>query len=191
MARTYSEMVALGTPAPDFSLPAVNPDVDGAGGSTRRLDDYADAEALVVAFLCNHCPYVLDIEDRFLALAREYAERGVQVVAICSNDAASYPDDAPEWLAERARRKGYPFPYLHDATQDVARAYDAVCTPDFFVYDHDRKLAYRGRLDDGRPGQAPTTTDLRDALDALLERGAVTGEQLPSIGCNIKWREGA
>lgn len=181
-------MVPLGTAAPAFDLPTANPAVDGRPGETRSLDDFADAEALVVAFICNHCPFVHAVEDRLVALGRDYAPKGVQVVGICSNDAEQYPADSFPAMAERAEAKGYPFPYLHDESQAVARAYDAVCTPDFFVYDRDRTLAYRGRLDDGRPGQPATTTDLRDALEALLQTGAVPGEQIPSMGCNIKWK---
>lgn len=182
-------MIPLGTTAPSFDLPVANPGVDARGGATRSLDDYAEAEVLVVAFLCNHCPYVHAVEDRLIALASAYHSRGVQVVGICSNDAEQYPDDSFEAMAERAEAKGYPFPYLHDESQAIARASDAVCTPDFFVYDAERNLVYRGRLDDGRPGRPATTTDLRDALDALLKTGTVTGEQLPSMGCSIKWKQ--
>jgi peroxiredoxin len=190
MPPVPSQMIPLGAEAPAFALPVVNPSADGRSGETRTLQDYAEAEALVVAFLCNHCPYVVAIEDRLLALAREMAPRGVQFVGVCSNDAERYPDDAPEALAERAREKAYPFPYLHDPEQEAARAYDAACTPDFFVYDRDRRLAYRGRLDDGRPGREPTTADLRETLEELLSTGEVSREQYPSIGCSIKWREG-
>ena len=188
MARTYSDMVPLGTAAPGFDLPTANPSVDNHDGATRRLEDYADAEALVVVFICNHCPYVHAVEDRLVALAEDYAARGVAVVGISSNDAEAYPEDSFEEMTERAEAKSYPFPYLYDESQAVARAYDAVCTPDFFVYDRDRRLAYRGRLDDGRPGQEATTSDLRDALDALLDTGSVPGEQMPSMGCSIKWK---
>lgn len=191
MARTYSEMVPLGTAAPAFDLPIANPDVDDFAKETRSLDDYADADALVVAFLCNHCPYVRAVEDRLVELAREMAPRGVQFVGICANDADAYPDDSFEAMAARAEEKQYPFPYLRDESQDVACAYDAVCTPEFYVYDRNRRLAYRGRLDDGRSGQEPTTTDLRDALEELLETGEVTGEQVPSMGCSIKWKQTA
>lgn len=191
MARTYSEMVPLGTPAPAFDLPIANPDVDDFAKETRSLDDYAEADVLVVAFLCNHCPYVQAIEDRLVGLAREMAPRGVQFVGICSNDAEAYPDDSFEAMTARAEAKRYPFPYLRDDSQAVARAYDAACTPEFYVYGPDRRLAYRGRLDDGRPGREPATTDLRDALDELLERGEVTGEQVPSMGCSIKWKRAA
>ncbi len=188
MALTHSEMVPLGAAAPPFDLPVANPDVDGRDGATRALDDFADAEVLAVVFWCNHCPYVHAVEDRVTALAREMVGRGVRFVAISANDAEAYPEDSFEKMAERARDKAYPFPYLYDEDQAVARAYDAVCTPDFFVFDRDRRLAYRGRLDDGRPGREPTTADLRDALDALLERGEAPAEQLPSMGCSIKWK---
>lgn len=183
-------MPPLGSDAPAFDLPVANPDADGRDGTTRSLADYADAEALVVVFMCNHCPYVHAVEDRLVALANDYAPR-VQVVGICSNDAERYPQDGFEPMAARAKEKGYPFPYLHDDSQDVARTYGAVCTPDFFVYDSDRALVYRGRLDDGRPGREPTRHDLRRALDELLETGRVTGEQVPSMGCSIKWAEAA
>ena len=183
-----SQMIDLGTEAPPFELPAVNPDVDDRGGDTRSLSDYEDREAIVVVFMCNHCPYVQTIEDRLLRLARDMQARGVQFIGICSNDPDRYPDDRPEALASRAREKDYPFPYLHDASQEVARAYDAACTPDFFVFGRDRTLVYRGRLDDGTPRRPQTTTDLRDALDELLASGEITTEQIPSIGCSIKWK---
>lgn len=188
MALTYSEMIPLGTAAPDFRLPVTNP---SDGRDHLALGDFDQAEALVVAFICNHCPYVKTIEDRLLALAREMAGRGVQFVAISPNDADRYPDDAPEALGARAREKDYPFPYLYDETQQVARAYGAVCTPDFFVFDAEHRLAYRGRLDDGTPAREQTTTDLRDALNELLDSGTVTREQIPSMGCSIKWKETA
>ena len=188
MALTYSEMIELGTPAPDFNLRVVNPDVDKAGTDHRKLADYSDAGLLVVVFMCNHCPYVKTIEDRLLGLARDVADHGVQFIGICSNDATTHPEDSFENLADRAREKQYPFPYLYDETQAVARAFAAVCTPDFFVFDRDRQLVYRGRLDDGTPGREQTTSDLRDALNELLTTGRVTAEQIPSMGCNIKWK---
>ena len=192
MSLTASEMTALGTPAPDFELPATNPDVDEAGGETRALSDYGEAEALVVVFTCNHCPYAKHVERALIQVARDYKARGVQFVAISSNDAAQYPDDAPDAMAERAEAKDYPFPYLYDETQEVAKAYGAVCTPDVFVYGPNRRLAYRGRIDETRPnGGKATAADLRQALDELLEGGKVQMEQVPSMGCNIKWkREG-
>ena len=189
MAVTPSTMPALGRPAPPFALPAANPDVDAAGDDTRSLDDYDDADVLVVVFMCNHCPYVVHLEDELLNVARDYQGRGVQFVGISSNDPVRYPADSFEAMARRARDKKYPFPYLFDGSQDVARAYDAACTPDFFVYDADRRLAYRGRFDETRPGRGtPTGADLRAALDQLLDTGVVTGEQFPSMGCNIKWK---
>ncbi len=191
MAVTYSQMTELGAEAPPFDLPAANPQVDDIARATRRLDDYADAEALVVVFTCNHCPYVLHVEDALLEVARAYQARGVPFVGICANDAEHYPDDSFENMARRAQQKRYPFPYLHDESQEVARAYGAECTPDFFVYDHARRLVYRGRFDETRPGQGtPMGRDLRLALDQLLDTGAVTMEQYPSMGCNVKWRPG-
>ncbi len=189
MAITYSQMTELGAEAPPFDLPAANPSVDDIARATRRLDDYADAEALVIVFTCNHCPYVLHVEDALLEVARVYQGRGVPFVGICANDAEHYPDDSFENMARRAQQKRYPFPYLHDESQEVARAYGAECTPDFFVYDRARRLVYRGRFDETRPGQGtPTGRDLRQALDQLLDTGAVTMEQYPSMGCNVKWR---
>ncbi len=189
MAVTLSQMNALGAQAPTFDLPAANPQVDDRGGETRSLATYSDAEALVVVFMCNHCPYVVHVEDALLETARDYQGRGVQFVGISANDARQYPADSFDNMARRAQLKRYPFPYLYDATQEVARAYGAVCTPDFFVYDRARRLVYRGRFDETRPGQGtPTGRDLRQALDQLLESGAVSAEQFPSMGCNIKWR---
>lgn len=191
MAATYSEMTKLGTEAPAFDLPAANPDVDDRGGDTRRLEDYDDAGALVVIFTCNHCPYARHVEDGLIETAKAYVDRGVQFVAISSNDADQYPDDSFDAMAQRADAEGYPFPYLFDESQEVAHAYGAACTPDIFVFDSDRKLAYRGRYDETRPGQGTATgRDLRAALDELLESGEVTIDQHPSIGCNIKWKPG-
>lgn len=191
MAVTESTMMELGHPAPDFSLPAANPEVDDRGDERRALTDYDDADVLVVVFMCNHCPYVKHIEDALLDVAREYQERGVQFVGICSNDPERYPDDSFDRMAERAREKEYPFPYLHDETQEGAQAYEAACTPDIYVFDEDRRLAYRGRFDETRPDKGtPHGGDLRRALDELLEAGEVTMEQHPSMGCNIKWKPG-
>lgn len=189
MALTYSEMNVLGAQAPAFDLPTANPQADDLNRPTRSLDDYADAEALVVVFTCNHCPYAVHVEDALLEVARQYQARGVAFVGISANDAAQYPADSFENMARRAAEKRYPFPYLYDETQEVARAYDAACTPDLFVYDRHRRLVYRGRFDATRPGQGtPTGSDLRQALDELLATGTVTMEQYPSVGCNIKWR---
>jgi len=189
MAVTESTMLELGTSAPNFTLPAANPTVDDRGDDTRSLTDYDDAEGLVVVFTCNHCPYAKHIEDALIEVAREYQERGVQFLAICSNDPERYPDDSFDEMRTRARTKDYPFPYLQDETQEVAQAYKATCTPDLFVFDADRSLIYRGRFDETRPDQGtPHGGDLRQALDELLEEGEVTGEQKPSMGCNIKWK---
>lgn len=183
MALTPSTMLPLGTPAPDFELP------DTVGGRNWRLWAQAPAPATLVMFLCNHCPYVKHVNAELVRLGRDYQARGVRFVAISSNDAENYPEDAPERMAEVARSLGYPFPYLYDATQSVARAYDAACTPDFFLFDASLRLAYRGRLDGSTPGNgiAVTGADLRRALDALLGGQAPDARQLPSMGCNIKW----
>lgn len=191
MARTYSKMMELGRPAPPFLLPVANPEVDDRGEHERSIEDYADAAVLTVVFTCNHCPYARHVEDTLIEIAREYAETGVAFVAINSNDPDLYPDDSFEKMATRAREKNYPYPYLFDGTQEVAKSYGAVCTPDVFVFDRDRRLAYRGRVDESRPGMGESTGwDLRNALRELLESGTVTIEQYPSIGCNIKWRPG-
>ena len=186
MALTPSTMLPLGTAAPPFRLPAANPEVLGGEVALGDLGG-----PLVVVFTCNHCPYAISVEDRLIEQARAWAGRGVRTVAISSNDAEAYPADSFDRMAERAEQKGYPFPYLYDESQDVARAYDAACTPDFYLFDADHRLVYRGRLDDGRPDREPTTTDLDDAVAELVETGAVTGEQAPSMGCNIKWGEGS
>jgi len=184
-------MMELGQAAPEFSLPAANPEVDDRGKDTRSLADYDGAEGLVMVFMCNHCPYVKHIEEALLDVAREYQPRGVQFVGICSNDAERYPDDSFERMAERAQEKNYPFPYLQDEAQGVAGDYEAACTPDIYVFDEDRMLAYRGRFDETRPdGDEAHGGDLRQALDELLETGTVAMEQHPSMGCNIKWAPG-
>ncbi len=191
MAVTESTMMELGQSAPSFTLPAANPDVDDRGGTQRSLDDYSEAKALVLVFTCNHCPYAQHVEDELIAVAREYQEKGVQFLAICSNDPENYPDDNFENMAARAAAKDYPFPYLQDESQEVAKAYEAACTPDFFVFDEERTLAYRGRFDDTRPDHGEAHGgDLRQALDELLESGTVSMEQKPSMGCNIKWKPG-
>lgn len=181
-----SMMLDLGTPAPDFRLPEVT------DGSTVSLDDFADAPVLLVVFLCRHCPYVIHVQDTFAALVREYQDRGVAVVGIGSNDPEVSPDDTPEGLAQQKREVGFTFPYLFDADQSVATAYRAACTPDFYLFDADRKLAYRGRMDESRPNQGttPTGEDLRAALDALLEGRQPSDDQYPSMGCSIKWAPG-
>jgi peroxiredoxin len=185
MALTPSTMLPLGTPAPDFRLP----DTDGRPVS---LDDFREAPALLVGFICNHCPYVKHIRHELAGLAEEYQRKGVAVVGINSNDADNYPDDRPEMMVREKAEVGYTFPYLYDETQAVARAYQAACTPDFYVFDKDRKLVYRGQLDGSRPGNAIPVTgnDLRAALDAVLDGRPVGDDQRPSMGCNIKWRRG-
>lgn len=191
MAATESVMIPLGTPAPDFNLRIANPNVDTLESDFRSFHDYANAKLLVVVFTCNHCPYAIHVEDRLIELARETAPRGVQFVAINSNDAENYPADSFENMVIRATEKSFPFPYLHDENQSVAKAYSAVCTPDFFVFDERRLLVYRGRLDDGTPGRPQTTTELKDALESLLAGHPAPEEQIPSIGCNIKWKNAA
>lgn len=184
MAATNSTMdLQPGATAPPFSLPALD-------GSTVCLDDFWEARGLLVMFICNHCPYVRHLREGIAALTREYAERGIAAVAIASNDVSRYPQDGPEGMREEAEEAGYTFPYLFDETQEVARAYHAACTPDFFLFDGDRRLFYRGRFDDSRPGSGTPVTghDLRTALDALLAGDTPPAEQVPSIGCGIKWR---
>jgi peroxiredoxin len=185
MVAVNSTMLPLGTVAPDFDLPDTQ-------GKQVGLADFRGAQALLIAFICNHCPYVIHLQQAFVGLAREYQRRGVAFVAISSNDAVSYPADGPERMAEEARRAGYVFPYLYDESQDVAKTYRAACTPDFYLFDQNQRLVYRGQFDDSRPGNgvAPTGTNLRAALDALLAGRAVEANQRPSIGCNIKWKPG-
>jgi peroxiredoxin len=185
MARTPSTMLELGTQAPHFELP----DTDG---TTVSLADYDEATALLVMFICNHCPFVKHVRDELAAIGAEYTRRGAGVVAISSNDADAYPADAPQRMREEKRDAGYVFPYLYDESQDVARQYRAACTPDFFVFDGARRLVYRGQLDDSRPGNDVPVTggDLRAALDAVLEGRPISIDQKPSLGCNIKWKPG-
>lgn len=184
MARTESAMLALETQAPEFSLP------DVVSGRTVDLQSAAGPNGLLVMFICRHCPFVKHLEKDLAKLGRDYAEKGIGIVAISSNDAANFPDDAPASLAEQARQLGFPFPYLYDETQNVARAYDAMCTPDFFLFDKNLKLAYRGQFDDSRPGNNVPITgrDLRNAMEALLAGEPVHPIQKPSLGCNIKWK---
>jgi peroxiredoxin len=182
MALTETPTPRIGTPCPPFALPGVD-------GKTYARDDFGRADALVVMFICNHCPYVKAVEDRLIRLRQEYGPRGVQLVGVCANDAEGYPEDAFDKLGARWRERGYGFPYLHDEAQTVARAFGAVCTPDIFVYDADRRLAYRGRIDDSWKDESKVTRrELAAALDALLAGKRPSPEQRPSMGCSIKWR---
>lgn len=185
MALTPSTMLPLGTKSPAFSLPDTN-------GKTIALGDFEAAPALLVMFICNHCPFVKHVRSELARLAKDYQPRGVAVVGISSNDAQAFPDDSPEKMALEAQDAGYTFPYLYDESQAVAKAYQAACTPDFFLFDKSRKLIYRGQFDDSRPGNGIPVTgrDLRVALDAVLAGKPISAEQKPSIGCNIKWKTG-
>lgn len=181
-------MLPLGTKAPDFALP------DTISGQMMRLEDVASPKATVIMFLCNHCPYVLHINEALVELAREYQAKGVSFVGISSNDAEAYPEDGPDKMRTHAQEVGYTFPYLYDESQDVARRYDAACTPDFYVFDGQMRLAYRGQMDGSRPKRNPvpaTGDDLRAALDAVLAGRPADALQRPSGGCNIKWKSNA
>ena len=186
MAQTASTMLPLGTPAPAFNL------TEPATGYTVALADFQNAPALLVIFMCNHCPFVKHIREGLVRFAREYQARGLAIVAISANDVANHPHDSPAKMAEDARAFGYPFPYLYDETQAVAQAYRAACTPDFFLFDAGRTLVYRGQFDGSRPGNnVPVTgADLRAAADAALVGQPAPSDQKPSIGCNIKWKAG-
>ena len=178
-------MLPLGTKAPDFKLP-------DTAGKMVTLADFKNAPALLVLFICNHCPFVKHIRSGLAQLARDYQQRGLAVVGISSNDVANYPQDSPAKMAEESKAAGYIFPYLYDETQAVAKAYRAACTPDIYLFDKDQSLAYRGQFDDSRPGNNVPVTgkDLRAAIDALLAGKPVSSTQVPSIGCNIKWKPG-
>ncbi len=184
MAKTESNMLPLGTLAPDFKLP------DTVSDKAISFDDVYSEKGTVVMFICNHCPYVLHVNEGLVKLAKEYQEKGISFVAISSNDVNNYPQDGPDKMKAHAKEVGYPFPYLYDESQEVAKAYDAACTPDFYVFDKDKKLVYRGQMDGSRPnsGIPVTGEDLRTALDAVLEGKPVTEVQRPSMGCNIKWK---
>ncbi|MBD1913707.1 MULTISPECIES: thioredoxin family protein [unclassified Leptolyngbya] len=185
MALTASTMLPLGTAAPDFQLP------DVVTGETVSLETFAGKPALLVIFLCRHCPFVKHVQQEFSRLGKDYASKAA-IVAISANDVSGYPDDSPENLKQMAQELEYTFPVLYDASQDVAKAYTAACTPDFFLFDSDRHLVYRGQLDDSRPsnGLPVDGRDLRAALDAVLAGQPIPAEQKPSIGCNIKWKPG-
>ncbi|MDP1663338.1 MAG: thioredoxin family protein [Phycisphaerales bacterium] len=191
MARTASLMPELGMRAPDFALP------DSVSGRTVHSSDFAGAPGLLVMFICNHCPFVKHVRDQLAAIGRDYQPRGIAVVAISSNDVQTHPDDSPERMKLEAREAGYTFPYLFDQTQAVAKAFKAACTPDFFLFDRNRHLFYRGQLDASRPSKyldnrvvRSDGSDLRAAIEALLAGEPAPQPQLPSIGCNIKWSPG-
>ena len=176
-------MLPLGTAAPDFRLPDTN-------GKVVSLADFTSAPALLVLFICNHCPYVKHIRSALADLGREYQKRGAAIVAVSSNDVENYPQDSPEKMKQEAAAAGYVFPYLYDESQSIARAFHAACTPDIFLFDKDRRLAYRGQFDDSRPGNGRPVTgrDVRAALDAVLKGQSAPEPQIPSVGCNIKWK---
>jgi thiol-disulfide isomerase/thioredoxin len=184
MAETLSNMKPLGFTAPDFTL------LDVTSGKRRSLNELMSDKATVVMFICNHCPFVKHVNNQLVSLANEYIPRGVSFIAISSNDAENYPEDSPEKMKEYAGRLLYPFPYLYDETQDVARAYEAACTPDFYIFNSSLECVYRGQLDDSRPSNNKPVTgkDMREALDALIQGRLVSADQKPSIGCNIKWK---
>ena len=185
MARTPSNMLELGTKAPEFTL------IDTITERDMSINDVKGDTATVVMFICNHCPFVKHVNDELVDLGNDYKDKGVGFVAISSNDVENYPDDSPGMMKIVAQELEYPFPYLYDETQEVAKAYDAACTPDFYVFDKDLKLVYRGQLDDSRPGNDIPVTgkDLRSALNALIDGKEVSDDQKPSLGCNIKWKQ--
>ncbi|MEI2580710.1 thioredoxin family protein [Scytonema sp. PRP1] len=186
MALTASTMLSLGTQAPDFHLP------DVVSGQTISLSTFAQNKALLVMFICRHCPFVKHIKEELAQLGKDYINKGLGIVAISTNDAKNYPDDAPELLKAMAIELDFNFPFCYDESQETAKAYTAACTPDFFLFDAKQQLVYRGQLDESRPsnGKPVTGADLRAALDAVLADQPVAGEQKPSIGCNIKWKPG-
>ena len=184
MARTPSNMLPLGTKAPNFEL------LDTVSDTTISLNNAKGEKGMVVMFICNHCPFVIHVNPLIVELAKEYQEKGIAFVAISSNDVENYPQDAPDLMKQKAKEEGYSFPYLYDETQKVAKAYDAACTPDIYLFDAKLNLVYRGQLDGSRPGNdIPLTgTDLKNAMDAVLEGKEVEKDQKPSLGCNIKWK---
>jgi peroxiredoxin len=177
-------MMPLGTIAPHFELP------DTVSGKTKTISEFTSGKAIVIMFICNHCPYVVHVQEEIIRLANDYLSKGILFIAISSNDINNYPADSPEKMKEMALAKNYPFPYLFDESQDVARSYNASCTPDFYIFDQDLKCVYRGQLDDSRPGNGIPLSgrDIRKALDDLLNGETVCADQKPSIGCNIKWK---
>lgn len=184
MVMTPSKMVSLGTQAPDFSLP------DTVSGELMNLSELRSAKGTLIMFICNHCPFVKHVEAQLAKIGHDYIPKGISLVAISSNDVQNYPDDSPQKMKELAESVGFSFPYLYDESQEVAKAYQAACTPDFYLFNADLKLAYRGQLDDSRPsnGMPVTGADLRAAMDALVAGEQVNSEQKPSVGCNIKWK---
>lgn len=186
MALTASTMLALGTPAPDFLLP------DVVSGESISLATFTGQSALLVMFICQHCPFVKHVKEELARIGKDYQDTPLGIVAISANDVANYPDDAPDKLKQMAIDLGFTFPLCYDESQEIARAYTAACTPDFFLFDGDRRLVYRGQLDDSRPsnGKPVTGEDLRRAIDAVLAGQPLAAEQKPSIGCNIKWKPG-
>jgi peroxiredoxin len=186
MVKTASTMLPLGTTAPEFRLP------DVVSNQTISLATFADRQALLLIFLCQHCPFVKHVQQELAKLGQDYSQKSLGIVAISANDVANYPDDAPEKLKQMAEDLNFNFPVCYDESQEVSQAYTAACTPDFFLFDAERKLAYRGQLDDSRPGNNIPVTgkDLRRAIDAILQAQTLDFEQKPSIGCNIKWKPG-
>ena len=184
MSLTPSNMMPLGTTAPDFNLP------DAVSGKTMSLQKLKSDTATVVMFICNHCPFVVHIQAQLVQLANDYLQQNIQFIAISSNDTTSHPDDSPEHMKRIAEANNYPFPYLYDADQAIAKAYMAACTPDFYIFDSQLSCVYRGQLDSARPGNSVAVTgqDLRNALDAIIAGRAVSQQQKPSQGCNIKWK---
>ncbi|OEK08880.1 alkyl hydroperoxide reductase [Flavivirga aquatica] len=184
MARTPSNMLPLGTSAPQFSL------LDTISNSILNLNDIKGNKGTVIMFICNHCPFVIHVNSEIVSIANTYTKKGISFIAISSNDAINYPQDSPENMTIHAKNESYPFPYLYDESQEIAKAYDAACTPDFYVFDEVLKLNYRGQLDNSRPGNGLPITgiDLRQAIDCLIENKENTTLQKPSIGCNIKWK---
>ncbi len=184
MVKTASTMLPLGTTAPDFSLINVN-------GQTVSRSDFQDAKGLLVIFMCNHCPFVIHLADQLAQFAQDYHDAGLAIVAISSNDVSNHPQDSPEQMVHEAEQRGYIFPYLYDEEQEVAKAYHAACTPDFFLFDGNHQLVYRGQFDSSRPdsGIPVSGEDLRQAVDAMLAGQPVSEDQQPSLGCNIKWKE--
>ncbi|MDT0557260.1 thioredoxin family protein [Ichthyenterobacterium sp. W332] len=184
MARTPSNMIPLGTKAPDFNL------LDTVSHQHKSLGELKGGQGTVIMFICNHCPFVIHVNPELVKLANDYNAKGVSFIAISSNDVDNYPQDGPELMTKNAIENNYPFPYLYDETQEVAKAYDAACTPDLYLFNTDLELVYRGQLDDSRPGNGIPVTgkDMRYALDRILQGKAISAAQKPSIGCNIKWK---